>query len=168
MTENRPAGRTGPDLCCDDVWRAIERTSFAVMAHVTADGQPRSSGVVYGVDRRRLYVAVAPDSWKARQLADGSLVSLTVPVRRGGLLSLLFPIPPATISFRARATVRPAASLDHESLPRALKALVPASRQAAATLLELVPEGRFVTYGIGVSLGRMRDPVAARALVPVA
>ena len=102
------------------------------------------------------------------QITDGTTVSLTVPVRRGGLLSLFLPIPPATISFRARASVPPDASRDWSSLPRPLKALVPQSLEAAATLLELVPEGRFVTYGIGVSLNRMRDPVASRALVPVA
>lgn len=168
MTTQHAADATGPTLCCDDVWHALERASFAVLSHVNGAGQPRSSGVVDAVDKRRLYVVVAPTSWKARHIADGGTVSLTVPVRRGGLLSLFIPIPPATISFRARAMVHATASLDWATLPKALKALVPESRQAEATLLELVPEGRFVTYGIGVSLSKMRDPVASRALVPVA
>ncbi len=168
MASQSPAGTAGPTLCCDDVWRAIEHGSFAVLSHVNAAGEPRSSGIVYAVDQRHLYVAVAPDSWKARQIDDGGTVSLTVLVRRGGLLALLLPIPPATISFRAKAMVRPAGALDWASLPRQLAALVPDERKAAATLLELVPEGRFLTYGIGVSLNQMRDPVASRALVPVA
>jgi hypothetical protein len=155
-------------LRCDDIWTAIEHSSFAVLAHTSASGEPRSSGVVYAVVDRHLYVAVAPDSWKARRIADDGLVSMTVTVRRGGLLSLLFPIPPATISFRARAIVHQAGTLDGRDLPKTLRALVPADRQSTATLLELVPEGRFVTYGIGVSLNAMRDPVASRALVPVA
>jgi len=168
MTAPHTADPAGPNLCCDDVWHAIERTSFAVLSHLSSAGEPRSSGVVYAVDRRRLYVVVAPDSWKARQIAEGGTVSLTIPVRRGGLLSLLFPIPPATISFHAKAVVHPAAALDWSSLPTQLRALVPETRKARATLLELVPAGRFVTYGIGVSLNQMRDPTAARALVPVA
>ena len=163
-SENATAG---PTLCCDDVWQAIEHASFAVLAHTSAAGEPRTSGVVYAVVDRHLYVAVAPDSWKARRITDGSMVSMTVTVRRGGLLSLVFPIPPATITFAARAVVHPAGSLVAGELPEALKKLVPADRQTAATLLELVPEGRFVTFGIGVSLSAMRDPVASRALVPV-
>ena len=155
-------------LRCDDIWTAIGHASFAVLAHTSASGEPRSSGVVYAVVDRHLYVTVAPDSWKARQIEDGGLVSMTVTVRRGGLLSLLFPIPPATVSFRARAIVHAAGTPDAQDLPEALRSLVPAERHLSATLLELVPEGRFVTYGIGVSLSAMRDPVASRALVPVA
>jgi hypothetical protein len=158
----------GPTLCCDDVWRAIDHASFAVLAHANAAGEPRSSGVVYAVVDRHLYVAVAPDGWKARQIADGDPVSVTVPVRRGGLLALLFPIPPATITFHGRAVVHPAGSMEAADLPKSLQALVPAERTTTAMLLEIVPEGRFVTYGIGVSLSAMRDPVASRALVPVA
>ena len=167
MANARTAQRTGPTVCCDDVWNALERASFAVLSHVNSAGEPRSSGIVYAVSERHLYLVAAPDSWKARQIANGSTVSLTVPVRRGGLLSLLFPIPPATISFHAKATVHPAAALDWGSLPRQLRALVPETRQAVSTLFELVPEGRFLTYGIGVSLNEMRDPAASRAVVPV-
>ena len=168
MTPSSNGEAASPHLCCDDVWRALTRSSFAVLGHVTPAGEPRSSGVVYTVVDRRLYVAVDPRGWKARQIADGSIVSLTVTVRRGGILSLLFPIPPATVSFHARAVVHPAGSLDGAALPKELTAIVPEERRAAACVLELVPEGRFATYGIGVSLQRMRDPVAARDLVPVA
>lgn len=155
----------------DEDWHAIDHASFAVLAvlaHTNAAGEPRTSGVVYAVVDRHLYVAVAPDGWKARQIADGDPVSVTVTVRRGGLLSLVFPIPPATITFQARAIVHPAGSMVASELPEPLRALVPAERTTSAMLLELVPEGRFVTYGIGVSLNQMRDPVASRALVPVA
>jgi hypothetical protein len=33
--------------------------------------------------------------------------------------------------------------------------------------IEVIPEGFFVTYGVGVSLTQMRDPAAAAARVPV-
>ena len=167
MSTDPTAAVAGPTVSCADVWRAIDHASFAVLAHTSASGEPRSSGVVYALVDRHLYTAVAPDSWKARQIADGDAVSVTVLVRRGGLLSLVFPIPPATISFRARAVVHPAGSMAASGLPKALEALVPDARKTAAMLLELVPEGRFLTYGIGVSLSAMRDPVASRALVPV-
>ena len=103
-------GEVQTRLTSEQVWRQIARTSFAVLSHVTPSGEPRSSGVVYRTLGRRLYVAVAPDSWKARHVALDSRVSLTVPVRRGGVLALVMPIPPATISFHGHAIVHPAGS----------------------------------------------------------
>ena len=149
------------------IWRALARHSFGVLSHVNAAGEPRSSGVVYGLVGQRLYVAVAKDSWKARQLATGDEVSMTVPLRRGGLLALLFPIPPATISFHGHATVYPAGSM-MASLPHELTRLLPHDRRASSCIVELVPEGRFLTYGLGVSLMDMRKPELARAHVSVA
>jgi hypothetical protein len=74
-----------------------------VISYVTPSEEPRSSGIVYKAVGRRLYVVVAPDSWKARHIALSENVAMTVPVRRGGLLSLIMPIPPATISFHGAA-----------------------------------------------------------------
>ena len=48
-----------------------------------------------------------------------------------------------------------------------LEPLLPAERRAEATLLEIVPEGSFLTYGIGVPLMKMRNPEEARGRVPV-
>ena len=96
-------------LTSEQVWRKVEASSFAVLGYVTPRGGPRASGVVYKTLGRRLYVAVAPDSWKARHIAVSGKVSVTVPVRRGGILSLVAPIPPATVSFHATARVYPAA-----------------------------------------------------------
>jgi hypothetical protein len=157
----RAAGNTAA------VWKALEHASFAVECHVNSAGEPRSSGVVYGIVDRRLYIAVATDGWKARQIVTGQEISLTVPVRRGGILSLLMPIPPATITFRATATVHPAGSLDVRSVSTELAKLVPDDRKESSCIIELVPEGWFVTYGIGVSLMAMREPMLARARVPV-
>jgi hypothetical protein len=168
-----PGGKTGNastarvPLTCEAVWQALASASFAVVCHVNAAGEPRSSGVVYGVVDRHLYVAVAADGWKARQIATGQEVAVTVPVRRGGILSLLLPIPPATITFVATATVHPAGSLDVTTVSKELAKLVPEERKASSCIIEIVPKGRFLTYGVGVSLMDMRDPARARARVPV-
>jgi hypothetical protein len=154
-------------LGVEQVWAALDKASFAVLSFVAPDGEPRSSGVVYAVARRRMYVVTAPDSLKARQLYDASTVSVTVPVRRGGLLSLVAPIPPATITFRARTTVHRAGSVDPASISKKLARMLPAQRKAGA-VLELEPVGTFVTYGIGVSLREMMDPSLSLARVPIA
>ncbi len=156
-----------PHLTTEQVWHELTKASFAVLSHVTPAGEPRSSGVVYQAVGRRLYVAVAPDGWKARHIAANGRVAVTVPLRRGGLLSLVAPIPPATISFHATAIVYPAGSPAARSLPEELASLLPAERRASACLVEVIPEGAFVTYGVGVPLLRMRTPAAARARVPV-
>jgi hypothetical protein len=154
-------------LSPSDVWRALARQSFAVMSHVTASGEPRSSGIVYGTDNGRLLVVVSATSWKARTIADGQLVAMTVLVRRGGLLASLFPIPPAQISFRARAKVGEPCMLDKNALPPKFARLLPPTTEPSC-VIELIPEGNFLTYGIGVSLMTMRDPKVAQLRVPVA
>ena len=158
---------TMPRTSVERIWAEVGKASFAIVSYVTPTGEPRSSGVVYAVRDHHLYLAVAPDSWKARQIRDGQQVAVTVPVRRGGLLSLLVPIPPATVSFHARAMVHAPGSLDVRSVSKKLESLVPEERRAVATILELVPEGMFLTYGIGVPLKAMIDPVAAQAHVRI-
>jgi hypothetical protein len=54
-------------LTTEQVWQALGKASFAVISYVTPSGAPRSSGVVYRAVGRRLYVAAAPDSWKAKR-----------------------------------------------------------------------------------------------------
>lgn len=156
-----------PRLTTEQVWQQVAKASFAVLSHLTPTGEPRSSGVLYTVVGARLYVAVAPDSWKALHIAASRRVAVTVPVRRGGLLSLVTPIPPATVSFHATAIVHPAGSSKAGSLAKELGSLLPAERRASACLIEVIPEGEFLTYGVGVSLSTMRTPAAARARVPV-
>jgi hypothetical protein len=157
----------GPKVTKELVWATIAKRSFAVLSYVTPTGEPRSSGVVYAAGRRQLYVAVAPDSWKALHIPATDQVAVTVPVRRGGLLSLLFPIPPATISFHARAVVHPRGRLAPGSVSAELAALVPAERLSRCRIIEIFPEDDFLTYGIGTPLRQMRDPELSRARVPV-
>jgi hypothetical protein len=151
-------------MTTDRVWLELSRASFAVVSHVTPDGEPRSSGVLYTVVGRRMFVAVGEDSWKARHIAANGRVAVTVPVRRGGPLALVFPIPPATISFHGKAVVHAA----DDTAVEALRRLVPPERRSDVRVIEIRPEGRFLTYGIGVPLMRMRTPSLARARVPVA
>jgi hypothetical protein len=82
------------------------------------------------------------------------------------LLSLIAPIPPATVTFLACATVYPAGSVSIESVSKKLASLLPPERKNGC-LLELAPEGAFLTYGVDVSLRDMAMPAAAIARVPV-
>jgi hypothetical protein len=156
----------GLNLTTERVWSTLGKASFAVMSHVTASGEPRSSGVVFGIDGHHVLVVVSADSWKARTIKDGQVVAFTVPIRRGGLLSLVAPIPPAAINFHARAKVGEPCMLDRECLPPKFARLLP-PMTTPSCVIELTPEGSFLTYGVGVSLMKMRDPELATARVPV-
>jgi hypothetical protein len=158
---------TAQHAITERVWDALSKGSFAVISYVTPSGQPRSSGVVYGLAGRHLYIAIGPESWKARHIEDGDQVAVTVPVRRGGPVSLLFPIPPATVSFHARVVLHAAGSLDLRTVSPKLASLVPDERRADP-VLELVPEGAFLTYGIGVSLTDLAKPSIAQGHAQVA
>jgi hypothetical protein len=164
-TQPKEAVRARPDTA--QVWREIARASFAIISHVTPAGAPRSSGVMYEVIGRHLFVAVDADGWKARHLAAEPRVAVTVPVRRGGLLSLMAPIPPATISFHGTAVVHRADGPEITRIADRLTRLLPTEDQDGTAVLEIVPEGEFVTYGIGVSLMQMRDTQGARGRAPV-
>lgn len=161
--EKAPETRTSSEL----VWTAITKASFAVIGYVTPDGKPRTSGVVYTTVDGRIYVATAPDSWKARHVAATGRIAVTVPVRRGGVVSLVAPIPPATINFHGAAIVHQPGTAETRSLLSELGSLLPPDRRETACVIEIVPEGEFVTYGIGVPLMKMRDPAAARGRCPV-
>jgi hypothetical protein len=165
-TDRDATGHRG--LTSEAVWSEIEKASFAIVAYVTPTGEPRSSGVSYKSSGRRLYLAVDPDSWKAKHIAASQRVSVTVPVRRGGILTLMLPIPPATISFQATAVVGPASPINESpSLPKELASLLPVDSRTLVRVIELVPEGEFLTYGVGVSLMAMKQPHIAQSRVAV-
>lgn len=65
---SREDGESVSRLTTEQVWRELERGSFAVVTHVTPSGEPGSSDVIYKAVKGRLYVAIAPESWKARHI----------------------------------------------------------------------------------------------------
>jgi hypothetical protein len=150
----------------DAVWRHVNRKTFAVISWVTPAGEPRSAGVVYRAEGRRVYVGIDADSWKDRHITASGRVSVTVLVRRGGLLSLFAQIPPATITFRGAAVVHPEDALP--TLPKVVEKLLPPGKEPRAfRIIEIRPEGDFVTYGIGVALPTMLKPDEASGRAPV-
>lgn len=156
-----------PRLSSREVWREIGKATFLVLSYVTPSGEPRSAGVVYTVLGQKLYVVTEPHSWKARHIAVDGRIAVTVPVRRGGVLSLLAPIPPATISFHGTAIVHPADAPPVRPVLGQLGSLLPKERRDSIAIIEITPADTFVCYGIGIALARMRDTDAARARVAV-
>ena len=47
-----------------------------------------------------------------------------------------------------------------------LSGLLPPNHRSSSAIIEIIPQGMFLNYGIGVRLGAMRTPLAARSRVP--
>ena len=136
-----------------------------------ASSDPGSSALVVSpvVDDDDVWFAAAATDWKVAHVRHQPEVSVTVPVRRGGLLALVAPIPPATVTFRATAQVVPVDDAPEKVRRRLLRGLAePDDARGAVVMVRLTPHGDFVTYGLGVPLRVMVDTERARGRVPVA
>ena len=47
-------------LTNNQVWTVIEKQMFAVLGTITPKGQPRTSGIVYKVRDKKLYIGLKP------------------------------------------------------------------------------------------------------------
>jgi hypothetical protein len=104
----------------------------------------------------------------ARHVGANGRVSVTVPVRRGWILSLALPIPSATITLHGTAIVHQTGFPETDALLKGLGSLIPAGRRATGWVTEIVSEGEFLTDALGVPLGQMSNPAASLARVPAA
>lgn len=156
-------------LTSEQVWQAVEKELFAVLGMVTAEQEARTVGIVYVVRNRRLYISSGKDAWKIRHIAHNPNVSLTVPIHKGIPLLPMIKIPAATITFSGVARLLEPAEVDAQALQALYRGMAEdETRLADSRVIEVTPQGDFLTYGVGVSLMTMRDPAASRGRAPVA
>ena len=156
------------ELTAEEVWQTIERELFAVVGMVNAASEARTAGLVYIVRDRKLYLATGADTWKARHMAANPHVSVTIPIAKRVPIMPWMKIPQATITFQGTDHVCGAG----EAMPDLLQKLLgPMANDqeliAGSCLIEIVPVGEYVTYGIGIRRMEMRDPNKARGRAPV-
>lgn len=157
------------ELTTDRVWQVLEKELFAVLGMVTARGEARTVGVIYGVRDRKLYIATRKDAWKARHVAQNPHVSITIPIAKRIPLLPWFKIPAATITFQGEAQVMGANSVDADILSAIFRGMVNDEELLAnSSVIVVTPVGEFITYGVGVSLMQMRDAAKARGRVATA
>ena len=156
------------DLTTDQVWEVIEKQNFGVLGMVTATGEARTAGIVYILGGRRLYIGTSTDSWKVRDVVQNPNVSLTITVHKSVPLMPWIKVPAATITFCGEADVVAALDAPRELLKKLYHGVAEdREKMASLSLIGVTPVKDFLTYGIGVSLLDMRDPVKARRRVPV-
>jgi hypothetical protein len=147
----------------DEIWEVIEKWPFAVLGFVNPSGTPRAAGVMYVARDRRLHVVTGPGTWKVRHIRANPNVSVTVTVQR--LPIRIRKAPPAVITFSGLATIVPMDDVDSALRKDLLRGVDVTAGEMC--VIQIEPAGRFVTYGIGVPLLKMRTPGAALARVPV-
>ena len=155
-------------LNAQQVWQIIDKELFAVVGMVNARNEARTAGILYAVRDHKLYFITGRDTWKARHIAANPRVSVTIPIAKRVPIMPWMKIPQATITFQGTAHVCGAG----EAMPDLLQKLLGPMADdreliAGSCLIEIVPAGEFVTYGIGVRLIEMRDPNKARGRAPV-
>jgi hypothetical protein len=78
-------------------------------------------------------------------------------------------IPAATITFSGIAAVHPLVDMDSDLQQAIFRGMQTDPDMAASScMIEIEPVRDFVTYGVGVSLMGMRDPIHARGRTHVA
>ena len=150
------------------VWKAITQELFAVLGMVTGEGESRTVGIVYLVQDQKFYIGTGKNSWKARHILKNKSVSMTIPIAKRVPVAPWIKIPQATITFSGTAKV-----ISGDQAPEDLLTLV--FRHKADDnqfmkdncLIEVTPEGEFITYGVGIPLMKMRHPEQARGRASV-
>ena len=154
-------------LTTNQVWDAIDRSIFGVLAFVNRDGRPRTTGVCYTVEGRSLYVSTAKASWKVRHIAANPDMSMTVTLPKRVPFMPFIKIPAATVTFRGEAEILNVDDVD----PSVFKRLPVGSERDPEVLkglavIRIIPRGEFVTYGIAMSILQMRKHEAAHGRAP--
>jgi nitroimidazol reductase NimA-like FMN-containing flavoprotein (pyridoxamine 5'-phosphate oxidase superfamily) len=156
------------NLTSEQVWQAIEKELFAVIGMVTAKNEARTVGVVYIVQNHKLYIGTDKNSWKARHIKDNPHVSMTIPIAKRIPFMPWIKIPMATVTLPATARVLPATEAPRALLKAVFQHMVDdEATMATSSLIEVIPEKEFVTYGVGIPLRQMRYPDKARGRASV-
>ncbi|MFU8947874.1 pyridoxamine 5'-phosphate oxidase family protein [Mycetocola zhadangensis] len=156
------------NLTTDDVWRVLEKQNFMVVGMVSARGEARTAGVMPFTVDRTLWFTTNDDEWKARHIAAHPAVSVTVAIPKRVPLLPWIKVPAATITFSGIADIVPAERMPNAARQALTKGIELGSDGSRGTLLGIGirPVGDFITYGVGVSVVKMRDTEAARGRAP--
>jgi hypothetical protein len=151
-----------------NVWESINKELFAILGMVTEDNQSRTVGIVYLVQDNKLYIGTGLQTWKARHSNNNPSVSMTIPIAKRVPVAPWIKIPQATITFSGTAKIIPSEQAPRELLKSVFRHKADDKEfMKDNCLIEVTPEGDFITYGIGIPLMKMREPKLARGRAPV-
>jgi nitroimidazol reductase NimA-like FMN-containing flavoprotein (pyridoxamine 5'-phosphate oxidase superfamily) len=150
-------------LTPDQVWQEIKQNLFAVLGMVTATGEARTVGIVYVVDDHKFYIGTSKEAWKVKHIAHNPHVSLTIPIAKSIPFLPWIKIPSATITVSGVANLLENKEVKAEVLQMLYRDVVKDEKAMAdSSVIEVIPQKDFITYGVGIPLMQMRVPEKAR------
>ncbi|MDD9943519.1 MAG: pyridoxamine 5'-phosphate oxidase family protein [Myxococcales bacterium] len=158
----------GAPVTTDSIWEELGRQTFAVLGMVNAKGEARTAGIVYTVHQRKLYIATDKESWKAKHVGGNGHVSLTICIPKRVPFLPFVHVPAATITCHGSGRVLAYSQAPAEVTRVLARGLEETGGAGSVSIIEVSPEGEFVTYGVGVSMLTMRKTQAARGRAAVA
>lgn len=148
------------------VLEEMANQSFLVLATTSAEGRPHAAGVVYALVDGTFYLNTHGMSVKARNIRENPNVAINIAITK-------YPVgPPLTVQFQATAELLPTEDPEIQHLLAAGK-LTPITSHGelenpGGCFVRVTPHGRYVSYGIGISLEElMADPLNAIRAVAV-
>lgn len=160
--------KANPDLTFDKLEHIIRRRNYGVLATVSRDGRPHSTGILYAVSARRrpfsLYIVTDRRSKKARNIVQNPNVSFVVPISRR-----LGSLPPSSVQFQGTAEILPLTDEDAVEafrpsvvLRRVLRTQLDQKREVSI-FIRVRPDPVVFTYGVGMSILRLMKHVEGAA-----
>ncbi len=102
---------------------------------------------------------------KAKNIRRNKIVSVTIPFRKN-LLHKLIPAPPAELHFTAEVEIKPFDDQEARKIfAKYLKYQKNIESREDHIWLKIMPINRISTYGVGISLFKMRKPEVARNFI---
>ncbi|TXT58740.1 MAG: hypothetical protein BAJALOKI2v1_310028 [Promethearchaeota archaeon] len=147
-----------------EISKIIADNNWLVLSTVDEKGKPHSSVVVYQSDGDVIYVKTGKNTLKAKNIELNKDVSITIPFRKN-FIHKLVPAPPAELHFTTTASIRP--NDDEEALrvyEKYLKYVEKRDFSGDNIWIRIELPNIIATYGVGVSLFKMRDPEKARKI----
>lgn len=148
-----------------EIEELISRNHYCILATLSKDGRPHSTGVIYCAKRLDLYIYTEPDHTKARNVALNPNVAVTIPVWG----HQLFWVPPQSIQFQGIANILPAddpvAKKVYEFKVLFMKMNITDEK---GCFIHVRPTKYIYTYGVGVPRMTMaKHPKEANKKTPI-
>ncbi len=148
-----------------EVRKIFRKKNWLVLSTSDNNNVPHSSVVVYQSDGYVLYCMTGSNTLKARNIRSNSKVSVTLPFSKN-FLHKIVPAPPAELHFTAEAEIKPFDDEEARNIfSKYLKYHENIENQEETIWIKITPSRRIVTYGVGISLFKMRNPEKARNIV---
>jgi len=147
------------------VRKILKKNMWLVLSTVDEKNQPHSSVVVYQNYGNTIICQTGKPTNKVRNISFNNRVSVTIPFRKN-FLHKLIPAPPAELHFTTLAEIKPWQDEEaREIFKRYLKYSDKVKTKEENIWIKMTIPKTISTYGVAVSLFKMRNPEKARKIV---